>query len=146
MTKLYTIGFTEKSAEEFFRLLTEAGVKKIIDTRRNNKGQLSGFAKGSDLEFLAREIGGIGYEHNQDMAPSKELLKAWRNKEIDWVQYTERYLKEIGERKVVEKTTLKYLKNGCLLCSEHEEGHCHRRLLAEKLKGKYPKIEIVHLK
>jgi uncharacterized protein (DUF488 family) len=74
MIKLYTIGFTGKSAEKFFTLLRNSQVKKIVDTRINNKSQLSGFAKGQDLEFFAREIGDISYEHIIDFAPTKELL------------------------------------------------------------------------
>ena len=46
---IYTIGFTQKTAEEFFRLLQEAGVRKLIDVRENRAGQLAGFAKFPDL-------------------------------------------------------------------------------------------------
>jgi hypothetical protein len=53
MIQLYTIGFTGKSAEIFFKLLTGSGVKKIVDTRINNVSQLSGFAKGADLKLFA---------------------------------------------------------------------------------------------
>ena len=58
MIKLFTIGFTEKTAETFFNLLKKAGVKKVIDTRLNNVSQLAGFAKGKDLEFFAKSIVG----------------------------------------------------------------------------------------
>lgn len=87
MIKLFTIGFTEKSAETFFTLLKKAGVKKIIDTRLNNVSQLSGFAKGADLKYFAKAIGDIGYEHNIDLAPTKELLGKYRDKKITWAQW-----------------------------------------------------------
>src|SRR5437867_12663150 len=92
MIKLYTIGFTGKSAEKFFNLLRDAGVKKIVDTRINNTSQLSGFAKGSDLKFFAREIGDMAYEHKIDFAPTKELLSRYRDKKISWEEYEVEYL------------------------------------------------------
>lgn len=85
MIKLFTIGFTGKSAEKFFNLLTTSSVKKIIDTRINNVSQLSGFAKGSDLKFFAGQIGGMSYKHEIDFAPTKELLARYRDKELTWV-------------------------------------------------------------
>ncbi|EGJ35609.1 hypothetical protein LYNGBM3L_02350 [Moorena producens 3L] len=42
---LFTIGFTKKSAQQFFELLINAGVRRVIDTRLNNKSQLAGFTK-----------------------------------------------------------------------------------------------------
>lgn len=44
-----TIGFAKKSAQRFFELLREAGVKRILDVRLNNASQLAGFAKRTDL-------------------------------------------------------------------------------------------------
>src|SRR4051812_26435606 len=56
---LYTIGFTQSSAESFFGRLTGAGVRTVIDVRLNNTSQLAGFAKARDLPYLLRAIGGI---------------------------------------------------------------------------------------
>jgi hypothetical protein len=93
MIRLYTIGFTNKSAEKFFGLLQAGGVGKIIDTRLSNASQLAGFAKGADLTYFARNIGGIGYEHRLDMAPTKELLDSYRQKKLTWAEYEPAYLK-----------------------------------------------------
>jgi len=49
---LCTIGFTGKTAEEFFTLLSDAGVQQVIDVRQNRSGQLSGFSKHPDLSFF----------------------------------------------------------------------------------------------
>lgn len=144
--KLYTIGFTGKSAEEFFSLLRSAGVKKLIDTRINNVSQLSGFAKAGDLEYFLREITGIGYEHNVDFAPTKELLSEYRDKKLDWGAYEKKYLGLLKERNVAAYAhDPVYLNTSCFLCSEHEPDHCHRRLLAEYLHQINTSIEIIHL-
>ena len=145
MIKLFTIGFTGKSAEKFFTLWKEAGVKKIIDTRVNNVSQLSGFAKGTDLKYFASEIADIEYEHNLDFAPTKELLSNYRDKKITWEDYEIEFIKLLEERGISSKYNTEVLNECCLLCSEHEPDQCHRRLLAEYLKKRNGAIEIIHL-
>lgn len=145
MIKLYTIGFTSKPAEKFFDLLKDAGVSKIIDTRINNASQLSGFAKGRDLKFFAKEIGNMSYEHNIDFAPTKELLKKYRDKQMTWLEYESDYLNLLDMRKIAQKTDIEKLHENCLLCSEHTPEKCHRRLLAEYLNHVKGNIEIIHL-
>src|SRR6188472_2567198 len=113
MIKLYTIGFTGKSAEKFFTLLKNAGVKKIIDTRINNVSQLAGFAKGVDLKYFATQIAGIDYEHNLDFAPTKDLLSRYRNKTITWPVYETEYFKLLEERKVAAHTDIEKLNENC---------------------------------
>jgi uncharacterized protein (DUF488 family) len=146
MIKLYTIGFTEKSAKKFFELLEQNQVKKIIDTRINNTSQLSGFAKGKDLAFFAKRIANIDYEHKLNFAPTKELLSRYRKKEISWDEYTKEYLHLLDKRHIKEATNFESLNRSCLLCSEHSPEQCHRRLLAEYLQEINPDIQIIHLK
>jgi uncharacterized protein (DUF488 family) len=146
MAKLFTIGFTEKTAEKFFTLLKNAGVKKIIDIRLNNVSQLAGFAKGTDLEYFAKEIADISYEHVTDFAPTKELLNSIRGKEISWQEYEVKFLQLLKNRKAEQKVDIKKLHNSCLLCSEHAPDNCHRKLVAEYLHSFNKDIEIIHLK
>jgi uncharacterized protein (DUF488 family) len=145
MTKLYTIGFTGKSAEKFFDLLKKSGVKKLVDTRVNNVSQLSGFAKGADLKFFTKEIVGIPYEHQLDFAPTKELLAKYREKLISWEQYEIEYLNLLDSRNVKAGLNIETLHENCFLCSEHVPHKCHRRLLAEYLQKAGTNVEIVHL-
>jgi uncharacterized protein (DUF488 family) len=143
--KLFTIGFTQKSAEEFFGLLENNGVKKIIDTRINNVSQLAGFAKEKDLEYFARRILNIRYEHKPSLAPTKDLLDRYRKDALSWSDYEKEYLKLIEERQILKGLDIEGLDNACLLCSEHEPIRCHRRLLAEYLRERISGLEIVHL-
>jgi len=144
--RLYTIGFTNKPARKFFELLETHNVKKIIDTRANNVSQLSGFAKGVDLEFFAKAIGDIDYSHELFFAPTKDLLEKYRKKRITWDEYAAEYSNLLVQRRVEERVDVDQLNNACLLCSEHLPDRCHRRLLADYIKDKYPEIEIIHLK
>ena len=145
MIKLYTIGFTGKSAEKFFTLLQNNAVERIVDTRANNSSQLSGFAKANDLAFFAKAIGHMDYKHQLDFAPTKDLLANYRNKKISWSEYETEYLNLLDVRKIANKVNIAELHQNCLLCSEHTPEQCHRRLLAEYFQHRYNDIEIIHL-
>ena len=143
--KLYTIGFTQKSAEEFFGLLTNAGVKRVLDIRLNNKSQLAGFSKSEDLEYFLKTIGGIGYRHVIEMAPTQPLLDKARKGKDSWDSFEKQFLALMKQRRVERVLDAKVLSGACLLCSEHEPDHCHRRLVAEYLRREIGGIDIVHL-
>ena len=145
MQKLYTIGFTKKSAEIFFNTLIDHKVRKVIDTRINNESQLAGFAKNKDLKYFLKHIGNIEYFHEVKYAPTKELLDKYRKKEINWEDYTKEYLALIENRKITNGLTKEDLEGCCLLCSEDKPDKCHRRLLAEYLRKRFPSLEIIHI-
>ena len=50
--QIYTMGFTKKSAEEFFGLIQNNGIEVLIDVRLNNQSQLAGFAQGKRFSFF----------------------------------------------------------------------------------------------
>jgi uncharacterized protein (DUF488 family) len=143
--KLFTIGFTKKNAQTFFSKLRNMGVTKLIDIRLNNISQLAGFAKRDDLIFFLDELCNCSYRHMTNFAPTKEILDAYKKKQIGWDEYVERFCKLIKERKIENKITAEELNNACLLCSEPTPEHCHRRLVAEYLRNKFGDIEIRHL-
>ena len=146
MITLYTIGFTKKSAEQFFGLLRDNGVKQLVDVRISNSSQLAGFAKGKDLEFFTNEICHIPYKHIVDFAPTKELLDLWHKNEVTWTEYVEIYTKMLKDREIVKKYGVKSFNGACFLCSEDTPEQCHRRLLAEYLQEhSKEKVRIFHL-
>lgn len=141
---IYTIGFSGKSAEEFFTLLTKNKVRKLIDIRLNNKSQLAGFANAKHLSYFLK-IHNIEYEYRQELAPSKELLDGYKNENINWEQYINIYIKILNERKILDKIKLDDFEDSVLLCSEPTSEQCHRRLLAEYLSTHFDNINIKHL-
>ena len=145
MTKLFTIGFTKKTAKKFFELLSSSGVKTIIDTRLNNSGQLAGFSKRPDLEYFAKSLIDVDYVHWADAAPTPTMLQRYQRKEINWDQYEGEYKQLIESRNVEHSAFAQKLDMSCLLCTEEKPHHCHRRLLAEYLAKKLPNISIHHL-
>ena len=143
---IFTIGFTQKSAEDFFSKLSAAGVKRIIDVRLNNRSQLAGFSKKDDLKYFLRTIGGIDYEEAPLLAPTQDMLDAYKKQKGAWDEYAKRFLDLLDQRHVQDKLPKDLLDGGCLLCSEHLPHHCHRRLVAEYLAEKWGDIRVEHLR
>ncbi|MCO6043335.1 DUF488 domain-containing protein [Aeoliella sp. ICT_H6.2] len=142
---IYTIGFTGHSAEEFFTKLQNAGVKTLVDVRLNNVSQLAGFAKRRDLEYFLCTICDIDYIHEKILAPTKDILDDYKKKRITWEQYELRFNKLLAERRPDVELSPSELNGGCLLCSEHEHIHCHRRLVTDFLQSKWGDVEVVNL-
>jgi uncharacterized protein (DUF488 family) len=146
MPTICTIGYTKKSLRQFIGLLQEAGVDAVIDVRLRNTSQLAGFAKRDDLDFLLREGFGIAYEHLVELAPTAEILDAYK-KDRDWPAYERAYPQLLDERDALAtgRQLLKRHQHPCLLCAEDTPDHCHRRLLAEYLAEGISDLDIVHL-
>jgi len=142
--KLYTIGFAGKSAERFFTLLKDNEVKRVIDVRLRPYGQLAGFAKKKDLEVFLSNLIDCGYVHLPQLAPTDEILKSYRDNK-DWDEYVSKFTTLLVERNIPRDLHKAFFESACLLCSEAEPDHCHRRLIAETLKEHWPDVTIYHL-
>jgi uncharacterized protein (DUF488 family) len=143
--KLFTIGFTKKSAESFFSKLEKAGVKRLVDIRLNNVSQLAGFAKRDDLRYFTRALNHIDYLHLPQLAPTQELLDGYKKNNGSWEEYERMFIDLVTSRKIEESLSDEILDGDCLLCSEDKPNHCHRRLVAEYLQAKWGEVEIEHL-
>lgn len=143
--RLFTIGFTRKSAEIFFHRLRDAGVQRLVDIRLNNVSQLAGFTKKDDLRYFTKVICQIEYVHVPDLAPTREVLDAYKKQKGDWELYERQFLDLMRSREIEERAGRQLLDNDCLLCSEEKPDHCHRRLVAEYLKEKWGNVDIEHI-
>ncbi|PPJ62327.1 DUF488 domain-containing protein [Cuspidothrix issatschenkoi] len=142
---LFTIGFTQKTAQKFFDTLVKSGVKRVIDTRLNNVSQLAGFAKKTDLEYFLKKLGNIEYVHILELAPTKDILDEYKKNKGEWSVYEQKFLDLMTEREIEKKVRPELLDGGCLLCSEAKPHYCHRRLVAEYLSTKWGNVKICHL-
>ena len=144
--EVYSIGFTKKTAEQFFGLLKGAGIHRLIDVRLNNVSQLAGFSKREDLQYFLQEICGADYRHEPLLAPTKEMLDSYKKEKGSWEEYERRFLGLMADRKVEEKLDAGiFAVPTVLLCSEPEPDHCHRRLVLEYLQQKWSNLTIHHL-
>ncbi len=142
---LFTIGFAGKSAEQFFSLLRQAGVRRVIDVRLYNSSQLAGYTKRSDLEYFVKTIIGADYLHLPIFAPTKALLDSYKNGQINWPEYERQYQNILQRRQPHNKLNPEILDHACLLCAESSANQCHRRLAAEYLQNTWPNLAITHL-
>jgi len=144
--RVFTIGFTKKSAEAFFAAIRDSGTARVVDVRLNNVSQLTGFSKRDDLRYFLRAICEVDYVHVPELVPTQELLSAYRSHKLDWAGYERGFLALMRERRIEETVPRDLIDGACLLCSEAEPERCHRRLVAEYLLEHWSGLEIVHLR
>jgi uncharacterized protein (DUF488 family) len=144
---LYTIGFAQKSAQEFFELLRQNGVRRVVDIRLRPSGQPAGFARKEDLPYFLKNLAdGCEYIHLPELTPTKEILDGYRSGGA-WSDYERQFQSLMDERKIptaLDRESFELLPS-CLLCSEATPEQCHRRLVAERLQARWPNVEIIHL-
>ena len=144
-TQLFTIGFAQTSARDFFTALRNSGTKKLFDVRLNNTSQLAGFTKKDDLNFFLREVCDIEYIHLPEMAPTQEMLDVYKKHKGSWEVYEQEYNALIARRSIEKVVTPEMVNQGCLLCSEKKPHHCHRRLVAEYLQKHWGNVQTNHI-
>jgi uncharacterized protein (DUF488 family) len=143
--QLFTIGFTAKSAEQFFRALSDAGVKRVVDVRLNNSSQLAGFSNRDDLRYFLREVADIDYVHLPELAPTPALFDASKKQGKSWREYEREFTELITSRGIENVLTREAAHESCLLCSEASPHQCHRRLVAEHLERRWGDVITRHL-
>jgi uncharacterized protein (DUF488 family) len=144
--EIYTIGFTQTTAEHFFGRLADAGVGRLLDVRLNNSSQLAGFAKAKDLPYFLRELVDATYEHEPLLAPTKDLLDDYKKHGADWDTYESNFVKLLRERRVEDTLDRSDFNTPtALLCSEATAEKCHRRLVCEYLATHWPDLHSTHL-
>jgi uncharacterized protein (DUF488 family) len=145
LVNVFTIGYAGKNAREFFTILRQANITKVIDVRLYNTSQLAGFTKKRDIEFFLRSIVGAKYTHLPIMAPTKQLLNDYKKGLINWQQYETQFKSIITERQIEKHIMPQDMDMACFLCSEATADNCHRRLVAEHLAKHLQNVSIVHL-
>jgi uncharacterized protein (DUF488 family) len=144
--EVYSIGFTQTTARHFFDRLKAAGIKRLLDVRLSNSSQLAGFAKARDLPYFLESLLGASYEHQPLLAPTQELLDAYKKESLPWEAYERRFLALMTERKVesvIDRSAFE--EPTVLLCSEATAERCHRRLVCEYLAEYWPDLKAHHL-
>ncbi|MBQ3444854.1 MAG: DUF488 domain-containing protein [Selenomonadaceae bacterium] len=147
MRKIFTIGFTKLTAEEFFTCLERSRVNRVVDVRLYNTSQLLGFSKFPDIKYFLRNLSGIDYVHDLQFAPTERIFDSYKKKYITWEDYEEAFAALMKSRNIEEYIRKNYAdaEDYCLLCAEVSPENCHRRLVAEKIKEVLGDVEIVHL-
>lgn len=146
MPKVFTIGFTKRSAANFFNAIRKAGIKRLLDVRLNNSSQLAAFAKKDDLAYFLEAICDAEYLHEPILAPSQEMLDAYKKHRGSWEEYEEQFLNLMQQRRIEENLDRSIFEvPTILLCSEATAEHCHRRLVLKYLEKKWTDLTVEHL-
>jgi uncharacterized protein (DUF488 family) len=144
--EIYSIGFTKKSASQFFGTLKAHGIERLLDVRLNNTSQLAAFAKQADLAYFLREICDADYEHEPVLAPTQDILDAYKKHKGGWEIYEDAFLALMRSRSIESALDQgSFARKTVLLCSEPTAEHCHRRLVLEYLQEHWEGVQIHHL-
>lgn len=143
--RIFTIGCAGKNAREFFTILKQANIKKVVDVRLYNTSQLAGFTRRQDVEYFLQAIVGAKYVHLPIMAPTKQLLTDYKKGLVSWQQYETQFKTLITQRQIQRHITQQDADMSCLLCSEAKADNCHRRLITEYLAEHWQNVSIHHL-
>jgi uncharacterized protein (DUF488 family) len=143
---IYTIGFTQSSAEHFFERLRDAGVERLVDIRLKPDSQLAAFAKSRDLPYFLRELIGADYVHEPLLAPTAEIMDAYKKRKGDWQTFHDDFTALMADRRIeTALDSTDFETPSALLCSEASADECHRSLVLEYLRQHWDDLEAVHL-
>ena len=145
MIQLFNIGFTQRTAEDFFETLKKYRIECLVDIRLNPNGQLSRFAFEKGLPYLLDKlVDGCKYVRRVDLAPSKELLKRVRDRNDpmskDYGLFEREFRVQLKEHSQICDfvDVFGQYERIALLCSEPTTHKCHRRLVSERLLALFP--------
>jgi len=118
----------------------------LVDVRLNNVSQLAGFTKRDDLQYFLREICAADYIHEPLLAPTQEMLDAYKKEKGSWDDYEKEFIALMSTRKIEDRLDQSLFEvPTVLLCSEPTPDQCHRRLVVEYLSEKWGNLHARHL-
>jgi uncharacterized protein (DUF488 family) len=146
VTRIWTIGHSTRTIEEFIDALQASGIKLVVDVRLlPGSKRYPQFNK----EELAKSLrlDGIGYEHFPELGGRRKTWKdshntAWRNKSFrgyaDHMETAEFASAIARLQKMADSQAAT-----AIMCAEAVWWKCHRSLIADYLKAHG--VEVIHI-
>ena len=78
-------------------------MKRVVDVRLNNNLQLAGFSKKNDLPDFFEGDRGIDYVHLPELAPTQDILDAYKKNKGHWDVYEKKFLDLMARREIEKK-------------------------------------------
>jgi uncharacterized protein (DUF488 family) len=145
--RVFTIGHSNRSFEEFLPLLREFQIETVVDIRRYpssrkfphfNRETLRKLLNARGIDYVWLEsLGGRRHEGKSDDSPNMGLESAGFRNYADYMATGE------FNKAVDELLTTAAVSRTAIMCAEKFYWKCHRRLLSDYLLGKG--IEIIHI-
>lgn len=142
---VFTIGVSDKTAQQFFTLINKPALARVIDIRPENTVNLGGFSKKNNLPFLLQEMGQREYVRNLELVPDRNMLDDAKLTPASFHQYKQQVQTLLSSRKIETTIPRELIDGACLMCNEPRANHCYRKVLAEYLKDKWGDMIIMHL-
>jgi uncharacterized protein (DUF488 family) len=136
MSVLYTIGYEGTDIDRFVSTLKAVGIKVLADVRAVAVSRKKGFSKTALRERLASE--GIAYAHFVELGDPKtgrDAARAGRYEDFRRVYSRRLNAAKARVALTVLNETIQH-STVCLLCFERDPTHCHRKMIADRLKGR----------
>lgn len=145
VSRLWTVGHSTRSAEEFNEILTAHGIAVLVDVRTfPGSRRYPQFNK----EQLAQSLfaAGISYDHLPELGGRRQARKdskntAWKNPQFrGYADHMETADFQKGIEKLLQMAASKRV---VIMCAEAVWWRCHRSLIADFLKARG--LEVIHL-
>jgi uncharacterized protein (DUF488 family) len=144
-TRIWTVGHSTRTAEEFNEILLAHEIEALVDVRsfpgsrrypQFNKEQLSTALPSAGIEYIhLRKLGG------RRRARKDSTNTAWRNEGFrGYADYMESSEFREGIDELLE---IGWKKSTTIMCAESLWWRCHRSLIADFLKAQ--EVEVVHI-
>jgi hypothetical protein len=129
---LYTLGYAGSRVETVLWALAARQIRVLLDIRWSPTSQCHGFEPGTLRRIV--EGRGMAYRHVPALGSAPDLRYRYQE-DGDWAAFASAYLGALEGQDALLGRVAGYARGHpvCLLCAEHDPGHCHRRLLAERL-------------
>lgn len=139
---LFTLGYQQRSQDEFVRLLIEAAVDVLVDVRETAWSHKPGFSKRGLEEALRGQ--GIAYVHARFAGNPKYLRENAASHEECLRLYADHLEANAAILEMFDELVGRLLDAGkrvCVSCYERHPDDCHRGLLAERWRSGAREVE-----
>lgn len=130
---LFTIGYEGTDIKSFISVLHRYSIDCVLDVRELPLSRKRGFSKNVLANFLNNES--IDYVHFRELGSPRDLRMALR-KTQDYELFFKKMSQFIDKNIDAIRRAHNHVlyQNCCLLCYERSHEHCHRSIVAQKIK------------
>lgn len=147
MPTLWTIGYERLPPDGLVAELEAAGVERVLDVRYRPQSRRPGMSKTKLGARLAEH--GIAYENRRTLGTPPEIRPLYKTGAVRQGAEAFRAHLEQTASEELDALAAELSASGAprtaLLCLEAEPAHCHRRVVAEQLRERAPKLRVVDL-